>query len=329
MSLPKFLQSTPPEVAVEIESTHVAAARLTWRGPRRGSRAGVPFRGAAATVAAHTTEPLPPGLVAPALATANISDVPAVGRAIAQVLSRLGGRPRRVALVVPDTIAKVSLVRFENVPGKLRDLQELVRWQIKKTVPFPVEEAVVTFTPGPRHADGQEFVVAAARGDVVQQYEQACTFGGVDAGLVDLATFSIVNGVLGNRSAPAGDWLLVHVTPTYTTLAVVRDGHLIFFRNRADDAEGTLADLVHQTSMYYEDRLQGSGFARVMLAGASVDPSGADALRRSLEERLGLAVEPIDPRGTAALLDRITASPELLDALAPLVGILMRERTAA
>ena len=317
MSLPKLLQPIAPDVAIEIEATHVAAARLSWRG-------------AAPTVAAHTTESLSPGVVRPALAAGNISDVPAVGRAIAQVLSRLGGRTRHVALVVPDTVAKVSLVRFENVPAKVQDLTELVRWQIKKTSPFPLEEAVVTFTPGARHAEGgQEFVVAAARQDVIHQYEQACTLAGVHAGLIDLATFSVINGVLASRTQAGGDWLLVHVTPTYTTLTVIRDGQVIFFRNRSDDAEGTLADLVHQTSMYYEDRLQGAGFARVLIAGAAVDPVGADALRRSLEERLGLTVEAVDPRGTAALLDRITASPELLDALAPLVGILVRERKAA
>ena len=58
-------------------------------------------------------------------------------------------------------------------------------------------------------------------------------------------------------------------------------------------------------------------------------PGGAEALRRSLEERLGLKVEPVDPRSAAAVADRINASPELLDALAPLVGILLRERKAA
>jgi hypothetical protein len=52
-------------------------------------------------------------------------------------------------------------------------------------------------------------------------------------------------------------------------------------------------------------------------------------LRRSLEERLGLTVEAIDPRGTVTVIDRINPSPDLLDALAPLVGILMRERKAA
>jgi Tfp pilus assembly PilM family ATPase len=175
----------------------------------------------------------------------------------------------------------------------------------------------------------QEFVVAVARKDIVAQYEQACTQAGVQAGLVDLATFSIVNGVLGSRTAPGGDWLLVHVTPTYTTLSVIRDANLIFFRNRVDDAEGTLADLVHQTSMYYEDRLQGAGFTRVMLAGAAAVPGGADTLKRGLEERLNVRVEAVDPRASATLLDRINASPQLLDALAPLVGILVRERKAA
>jgi type IV pilus assembly protein PilM len=315
MNLPQFLQPVPPDVAVEVEATHVAAARLDWRG-------------ATATVTAHTIERLPAGVVVPALAAPNITDVAVVGRALTQALSRLGGRTRRVALVIPDTTAKVSLVRFENVPPKAADLDELVRWQIKKTSPFPLDDAIVSYTPGLKHPDGQEFVVAAARQDIVQQYEQACTSAGAHPGLVDLATFSIINGVLSQKALLAGDWLLVHVTGTYTTLAVIREGSLIFFRNRASDEEGTLADLVHQTAMYYEDRLQGAGFARVFLAGAAIDPAGADAVRRSLEERLGLRVEAVDPRAAASVIDRISPSADLLDALAPLVGILLRERKA-
>ncbi len=317
MTLSELFQPAPPDVAIEIEANHVAVARLVWKG-------------SSATVAAHAMEPLPPGTVVPALAASNIHDVPAVGRAIAQALGRLGGRPRRAALVIPDTAAKVSLIRFETVPARMHDLQEMVRWQIRKTAPFPVEQGIVTFSPGARVAEGgQEFVVTVARLDIVEEYERACALAGVHAGLVDLATFSVVNGVLAGTTAPGGDWLLVHVTPTYTTLTVVRDSDVIFFRNRADDAEGTLADVVHQTAMYYEDRLKGAGFTRVMLAGAAVVPGGAEGLRRNLEERLGLSVEPVDPRTSAALTGGITASPELLDALAPMVGILLRERRAA
>ena len=151
---------------------------------------------------------------------------------------------------------------------------------------------------------------------------------GVHAGLVDLSTFGVINGILSSAAAPSGDWLLVHVTGNYFTLAVMRDGALLFFRNRSEE-EGTLADLMHQTAMYYEDRLNGSGFGRVLIAGAAQLPGGADSVRRGLEERLRVSVESVDPRQAAALQDRIGASPELLDVLAPLVGILMRERKAA
>jgi hypothetical protein len=108
---------------------------------------------------------------------------------------------------------------------------------------------------------------------------------------------------------------------------------LVFFRSRGADGEGTLADLVHQTAMYYEDRLSGAGFNRVMLCGASsvaaAEMPDAGSLRRSLEERLGTPVNLVDPRTVAALTDRIDGSPAFLDALAPLVGLLVRDQVAA
>jgi len=126
---------------------------------------------------------------------------------------------------------------------------------------------------------------------------------------------------------PVGDWLLVHVSSAYTTLAVLRGENLLFIRNRTEDAEGTLTDLVHQTAMYYEDRLTGTGFGQVLLAGSSHLPNGVDALRKGLEERLRLKVELV---GSAAVLsDRIDAPPALLDRLTPLVGVLLREQKAA
>ena len=147
---------------------------------------------------------------------------------------------------------------------------------------------------------------------------------GVHAGLVDLSTFSVINGVLGGASAPAGDWLLVHVTDTYLTLAVMRDSALLFFRNRSEEAEGTLADLIHQTAMYYEDRLKGAGFARVLLAGRRA-AGRRRSVRRDLEERLRMSVEAVDPRERRRRCRIGLALAELLDVLAPLVGILLRE----
>jgi type IV pilus assembly protein PilM len=328
MSLLTLFQTPPPDVAIAIDHAHVAAARLEWRG-------------AQAVVAAHAYEALPAGAVTPSLAALNMADVPAVAKVIGRVLAELGTKPSRVALVVPDTVAKVSLLKLEKVPAKAADLHEIVRWQVRKTAPFPIEQAVLSVSPGVAAADGsREMVVSLARADVIQQYEQACQMAGAEAGLVDIASFSVINGILagqgpaaGDTSASAGasrgDWLLVHITDTYLTLAVMRDQALLFFRHRGEEAEGTLSDLVHQTAMYYEDRLHGAGFARVLIAGGARLPGGSDALRRGLEERLRVGVEAVDPRQAAALVDRIVASPELLDVLAPLVGLLRREGRVA
>jgi Tfp pilus assembly PilM family ATPase len=279
-------------------------------------------------VAAHTTEPLPDGALVPSLTAANAHDRLAVMGALTRVLERVG-RPRRVGLVVPDMVAKVSLVKFEKVPARAQDLDQLVRWQVRKTAPFPIEQAQISYQPGLHAADGQEFIVSLARRDVIEEYETLCAEAGAHAGLVDLSTFNVVNAILAGQAAPDADWLLVNVAADYASIAILRGPHLIVFRNRTADSEGTLADLVHQTAMYYEDRLKGAGFGRVILAGASAGVHQAgdlDDVRRSLEERLATPVESVDPRTAAALTDRITAAPALLDTLAPLVGLLLRDR---
>jgi type IV pilus assembly protein PilM len=308
-------QGTTPPVAVEIASGRISAASLEWRG-------GQPV------VAMHATELLPESALVPSLTAVNTHDRAAVMTALNRVLESVG-RPRRVGLVVPDAIAKVSLVRFEQVPARSADLDQVVRWQVRKSAPFPIEEAQVTHVPALRHSDGQEFVVSLARRGVILEYEGLCEEAGAHAGLVDLATFNVINAVLAGSAAPAADWLLVNVAADSASIALLRGPHLILFRNRANDTEGTLADLVHQTTMYYEDRLQGAGFARVVLAGAAAGTArlgDVEQARRSLQERLATTVETIDPRAAASLTDRISASPGLLDTLAPLVGILLRDR---
>src|SRR5207253_6951527 len=249
-----------------------------------------------------------------------------------------------IALVVPDPVAKVSLIKFERVAARAEDLGELVRWQVRKTAPFPIDEAQVSYAAGQRTPEGQEFVVSLARREVIVEYEQLAAVEGAHAGIVDLATFNVINAVLASdvvsgfsrtkmeSAAPDSDWLLVNVAPDYVTLAILRGPHLIFFRNRAAETDGTLADLVHQTAMYYEDRLSGGGFARVLLAGAGAGGARhageVDLVRRSLQDRLAANVGTVDPRAAVTLTDRISAGPAFLDTLAPLVGVLLRGQQA-
>lgn len=296
------------------------------------SAASIVARDSALSVTAHAVETLPAGTLVPSLNAANISDPRTAGAALRRVFERMGIRPRRVALAIPDSVAKVSLLKFEKVPARARDLDELIRWQVRKAAPFRIEDAQLTYIPGLKAADGStEFLVVMARKDIVREYELVCEEAGAEAGIVDLATFNVINAVLAG-SPPVDDWLLVHVTHDDATMAILRGSDVVFFRNRVADGEAGLADMVHQTAMYYEDRLSGSGFSRVVLAGggspAAQSGQDADYLRRALEQRLGTAVAPVDPRSAATLMDRITATNDVLDTLAPLVGLLARERAA-
>jgi type IV pilus assembly protein PilM len=309
-----WLASPPPAAALEITASRVTGVALA---PQGGGH----------VVAAHASEPLTPAIAEPALNAPNVHDHAALTTAIRDVLDKLGTRSRRVALVLPDSVAKVSIIRFEKVPAKAQDLEQLIRWQVRKAAPFRIEDAQVAWQPAlPLPGGGQEVLVTVARRDIIRSYEEACDAAGVHAGLVDIASFNHINAVLAGGTIE-GDWLLVNVAVDYTTLALVRRGDIIFFRNRAAVGEGDLADLVHQTAMYHEDRLGGGGFARIVLAGVSV--TGGDEterLRRTLGDRIGAPVELVDFRAGAELRDRITADPELLDQLAPAVGILLRER---
>jgi type IV pilus assembly protein PilM len=309
-----WLASPPPTVAVEITAARVIAVAMADQGTNR-------------TVSAYASETLPAGAVEPALNATNVHDQNALAAAIRSTLTHLGHRTKRVALVLPDSIAKVSLIRFEKVPQKLSDLDQLIRWQVRKAAPFRIEDAQVAWQPGVVvPGGGREYLVTVARRDIIEGYERACEAAGAYAGIVDLASFNHVNTVLAAGGSP-GDWLLVNVAADYATLAVVRGQDIVSFRNRSGASEQDLVELVHQTAMYHEDRLGGGGFSRVVLGGASVlGGAETDRLRRMLEERAGVKTEVVDFRSAAAMRDRIATGPELLDALAPSVGVLLRER---
>jgi type IV pilus assembly protein PilM len=312
-----WIASPPPDAAIEIAADRVSVAVAAERG---GGLA----------VQAYAVEPLPAGAVVASLTSSNIHDRAAVVSALRSALNRAGTRPRRVALVIPDLSAKVSLVRFDTLPARREDLDQLVRWQIKKASPFPLEEALVTSTPGARGADGSaEFLIVTARRDVVAEYEAVCDELKIYPGLVDLATLSVVNLFLGGAEVPDRDWLVVHLRPDYTSIVIMRGEHVIFFRNRPEGDDASIADLVHQTAMYYQDRLSGDRFSRVFLGGSGRVMGAVESARRSLEERLGASVEPIDPTRVASLTDRISVTPDVMDVLGSLVGMALRTRREA
>jgi len=305
------LSTRGPSVGVGIAADCVTGVALTWvkSTPK---------------IIGHARVRLPIGALEPAAAATNLVDRDVVVDAVRQVLKKLPRRVRRIGLVVPDSVAKVSFVKFDQVPEKPADLVRLLAWQVHKTVPFRVEDAQLASAPGVRlPGGGQEFVVTLIRRDIVEEYEGLCSSVGVHAGLVDLTTFNLVNAATAMLPPSHADWLLLHVGHDDSTLAIVRGQDLIFFRNRSTRSEGDLDDLVHQSVMYYEDRLEARGMQRTVLVRTAERSVPSESAQRTLEERLGAEVEGL---ATARVASALGVDQIALDPLAAPIGLVVREQ---
>ncbi len=318
LRLPSWLAPPQPEVAIEIAHRRLTVAQLG--------------RGTPAVVTAYASETLPDDAVVPSLTLRNIAHPKVVADALKRALDRAGIKsPSRVALVVPDTVARVSLLPFEQMPSRQSELEQLIRWNVKKSVPFPVEDAVLSYVPATVDGGTTTLAAVVSRRDVIAEYEAVADAIGAHAGIVDLASVNVINAALACGAAPSGDWLLVCLADDSTTIVIMRGTALMFHRHKPAADSEPLSALVHQTAMYHEDRLGGTQFARVLLSGggAGIVGGGHERARKEIADRLQAEVQTLDVRAAAALTDRVSASPELLDALAAPVGALLRARKVA
>jgi type IV pilus assembly protein PilM len=308
-----WLAPRPPAVAIEIATGRVSVVGIVWSG-------------SGLTVSGQASETLSADAVVPALSGPNIRQPSVVSDAIGHALERAGlGRPRRVALVVPDSVARVSLLLFQELPARLDERDQFIRWQLRKSTPFPIDDAQVTYFPTGGEGAAASLAAVVARREVMAEYEGAISALGLHAGIVDLASFNVMNAIVGAGGAARGDWLLVHRAAEATTLAILRGDQLMFYRHRTAGDEEPLGALVHQTAMYHEDRLGGGAFDRVWLSGAGTETPDA---RAEIGARLGVPADTLDVPASVDLRERLGIPPGLADALTAPVGILIRERAA-
>ena len=215
-------------------------------------------------------------------------------------------RPARVALIIPDVAARVSVVRFEQVPQRREDLDQLVRWQVRKVgavsdrrrLGLVFTGCAQRWTAAPSSSSCWR-ATTSSRDTRMSAPMSGCTpvwsTSLLSASSISRSQRPVQPTATGSSSTPG---------PNTRRSPSSAAGDLIYFRNRPEDDEESLTDAVHQTAMYYQDRLAGQGFARVLLGGIST----AGELGQSLEERLGTPVESIDPTAAAPLSDRIAAT---------------------
>ncbi|HTH52984.1 MAG TPA: hypothetical protein VL495_03475 [Edaphobacter sp.] len=317
---PKTLGSRP-RLAVELRSEGVVAARA---------------EDASAVLTAIAESPLPRRALAIGLRAGNFSDRERIITALREVLDKVSGRAgdrnRAVTIVVPDSTARVLLLEFDTLPAKPAEALAVVRFRLKKLLPFDSDHAAVSYQIMSSEKNAVRVLAVAMPSEVLEEYEQAVISAGYLPGAVLPSTLAALAG-LDEQQAPV---LVVNAGHGSITTAIVNSGILLLHRtlelandlqaigepdvlvqsgNGFDriDAEAVIeaqvlasaeaamtareiAQTVSVAGAYFEDTLAAS--PETILAAGSL---GAEALHGILEENGIKGIEVREMIGSEAL----------------------------
>jgi type IV pilus assembly protein PilM len=252
-----------PATVCEIGETHVAAAHS----------------GKSGGLEAFTFEKLPEGAVHPSPVEVNIANAEAVQDAVKRVLGRISqAQPgESSALLVPDAVVRVFILPFETFPKRTEEAVPLLRWRLKKSVPFDVEETVVSSMRQTGREGALEIVAGVARQRIVREYEALVEGAGMSSGVVLSAAIASLRML-----DSTGATLFVRLSGKNLTTVISNNGNLCVYRSNTmpagveDLAPQSMLEEVFPGIAYYQDTWGGS-VDRVRLAGFGprVDEFGA------------------------------------------------------
>jgi type IV pilus assembly protein PilM len=209
--LPKTL-GTRPRLAVEVRAEGVVAARA---------------EDATALLTGVARADLAEGALAPGLKAGNILDKAAVTAAVRRVLDAVAGtgreRSRDVTVVVPDSAVRVLFVDFDQLPSKTAEALPVVRFRLKKLLPFDADEAMVTYQVMSNEKNAVRLLAVAMPKAVLEEYEAVVLAAGYLPGAVLPSTLAALAG-LDEVTAPV---LVVNAGTTVVTTAIVQGEALL------------------------------------------------------------------------------------------------------
>lgn len=248
----RWMEATPhPPLAVEFMPGRVAAARFT----RSGSLGG------------FAAENLPQGAILPSAIETNITNQAAVKSAVTNVCLRLGAKDEYVALLLPDPVIRVFVQHFDDFPRSADEAIPMLRWKLKKSVPFEVDETLLSYMRQAPRTDGVDVVTAIARLRIIKEYEALLEAATLRPGVVLSSTLAAISLLHGQRPT-----LLARISGTSLTTAIVRDGVLAGYRctelptHAGEVTPQMLLEEIFPLAAYYQDTWQ-EGIQAVRVAG--------------------------------------------------------------
>ena len=271
--------------------------------------------------------PLEAGVVTPSHSKTNLNDRDAVQRALSQAIQRTGLFRKEVNLLVPDGAARVFLINLESLPGKAAELVQLLRFKVKKSLPFSIDEAALSYQIQSLSASHHEIILTVMDRGILREYESVVEAAGLEPGFVTVEHFGIAQ--LMDRQVRDGRThatLLLRMTPHMFTTSIYDQGLLRFYRSvEKDVSSGQIASLtpealfdeIYPSLAYFQDKFQ-HPVKRIYFSGL---PAGRESLCASIQKMTECATAEIRvERAVSAGAVNVTPD-QMTQVFAPLIGI--------
>ena len=254
--------SAKPKLACEISADRVLAGRVVDDG---------------SGLEACAARELAPGSVVPDLVENNVRQRSVVRDGIESALGGVSGRSKDVIAIVPDAAVRVMLVEFDTLPSDEQEALGVVRFRLKKSLPFDVEKAKVSYH-AQRVADEMKVVAAVALGTVIEDYEAAFRDAGFDPDIVLPSTLAALGAADGKKPT-----MVIKVDAHTTSIAILNEDQLQLFRT-LENARGVtingeqLAEEVYPSIVFFQDTYH-LNIERIYVAGLPESGGATPALR--------------------------------------------------
>jgi type IV pilus assembly protein PilM len=206
---PSEADALRPRMACEITSAGVVAAR--------------PGDSEQEIVSAFA--PLRAGVLAAGLKAPNFADRAAVAAALRQALDEISLKATPITVVIPDAAVRVLLLDFDLLPAKMAEALPIIRFRLRKLVPFEVEDAAVSYQVMPGKPGLVRVIVAVSPGEVLAEYESAVREAGYEPGVVLPSTLAALAAVSTDEAS-----LVINRNGSSVTTAITRQNELLLHR---------------------------------------------------------------------------------------------------
>jgi type IV pilus assembly protein PilM len=282
----RWLNAMPhPSLVVEIAPAHVAVAGWSKNGR---------------SLENYAVEPLPLGAVMASPVDANVVQPEAVKAALRKTLARVPLRGAPVALLIPDPVVRVFILPFETFPRRTDEALGMLRWRLKKSVPFDVDETAVSWMRQTGKEGTLEIVAAVARQRIVREYEEILASFDTSAGVVLSSTLTTLP-LLEDEGAT----LLMRMCGRTLVTVITQRGGLCVYRSTEMAAEAgaldpqAMLDEIFPAIAYFQDTFGGAP-DRARMTGFG---SRSGVFKQALSAELKCPISPLSESAIALTLD--------------------------